>query len=67
MEEKLFEILKRYSVWNSHAESYTWKRLGVPLDMDKTLIQNGVIPSEKFDDVGVSKFYLLFKDADFRA
>ena len=36
-EETINEILERYLVVNHHAASYTWKRLGKPLDMEKTL------------------------------
>ena len=34
------EILDRYLELNEHAASYTWKRLGRPLDMDKTMEEN---------------------------
>lgn len=44
-EETLNEILDRYLVYNSHATSYTWKRLGEVLKMDQTLEENG-IPDE---------------------
>ena len=44
-EETMNEILDRYLELNKHAASYTWKRLGRPLDMDKTLEQND-IPDE---------------------
>ena len=44
-EETMNEILDRYLEYNSHAASYTWKRLGKPLDMDKTLEEND-IPDE---------------------
>ena len=36
-EETLHEILARYLNYNSHAQSYTWKYRGDPLDMSKTL------------------------------
>ena len=36
------EILDRYLKFNSHAASYTWKRLGKVLDMSKNLDQNGI-------------------------
>ena len=42
-EETLNEILDRYLVINNHAYSYTWKRLGKPLDMAKTLDENGIM------------------------
>jgi len=32
-EEIIDEILERYKEINKHAASYTWKRLGRPLDM----------------------------------
>ena len=41
-EENMHEILERYLKYNYHAASYTWKYNGVPLDMDKTLKQNGI-------------------------
>ena len=33
MEETIQEILERYKEINKHADSYTWKRMGRPLDM----------------------------------
>ena len=44
-EESMNEILDRYLELNVHAASYTWKRLGKVLDMDKNLEENG-IPDE---------------------
>jgi hypothetical protein len=44
-EETINEILTRYKEINTHAASYTWKRLGKPLDMEKKLSENG-IPDE---------------------
>jgi hypothetical protein len=41
-EETLEEIRKRYLKYNAHALSYTWKRLTRPLNMSKTLEENGV-------------------------
>ena len=41
-EETLNEILDRYLQYNVHAASYTWKRLGKKLDMDLTLVENGI-------------------------
>jgi hypothetical protein len=41
-EETLNEILDRYLVYNLHASSYTWKRLGRELKMNKSLDENGV-------------------------
>lgn len=44
-EETLNDIRDRYLSYNKHAHSYTWKRMGRPLDMSKTLDENG-IPDE---------------------
>ena len=44
-EETINEILDRYIPSNEHSASYTWKRLGRPLDMDLTLAAND-IPDE---------------------
>ena len=44
-EESINEILDRYLEINTHAASYTWKRLGRELDMNKNLSQND-IPDE---------------------
>lgn len=41
-EENMNEILDRYLEYNCHASSYTWKRLGVVLDMDMSLADNGI-------------------------
>jgi hypothetical protein len=41
-EETLHHILERYSVYNQHASSYTWKHHGQGLDMSKTLEANGI-------------------------
>jgi hypothetical protein len=45
MEETMNEILDRYLELNEHAASYTWKRLGRPLDMERSLEEND-IPDE---------------------
>jgi len=42
VEETVNEIQERYEVHNAHASSYTWKRLGLPLNMEKTLEENGM-------------------------
>lgn len=44
-EETINEILDRYLEINQHASSYTWKRLGKELNMDRNLAQND-IPDE---------------------
>ena len=41
-EESINEILDRYLVFNLHAASYTWKRLGKVLDMSLNLEDNGI-------------------------
>eukprot|EP00397_Hematodinium_sp_SG-2012_P059346 GEMP01075950.1.p1 GENE.GEMP01075950.1~~GEMP01075950.1.p1 ORF type:complete len:230 (+),score=46.82 GEMP01075950.1:46-735(+) len=41
-EETLEEIQNRYLENNFHAKSYVWKRLGKPLDLQKTLEENGL-------------------------
>jgi hypothetical protein len=46
-EESLNEILDRYLQINTHAASYTWKRLGKVLDMSKTLDENGISDDTK--------------------
>lgn len=52
-EETMNEILDRYLELNEHASSYTWKRLGRPLDMDKTMEEND-IPDESEDFVDLN-------------
>lgn len=47
MEDTIGDIQDRYTDYNAHAASYTWKALGKggdfePLDMNKTLTENGV-------------------------
>eukprot|EP00439_Symbiodinium_sp_Y106_P050358 s1466_g6.t1 len=42
VEETVTEIQERYLEHNAHAGSYTWKRLGKPLNMEKTLAENGM-------------------------
>lgn len=60
-EEKINEILERYKEFNDHAGSYTWKRLGRPLDMDKTLEENNICDeTEEFEKLGIpeSEWYI---------
>jgi hypothetical protein len=41
---------------NKHAASYTWKRLGRPLDMEKTLEQNDIPDeSKEFLDLNIEE------------
>ena len=55
-EETLNEILDRYIDLNEHAASYTWKRLGRPLDMDKTLEENDIPDeTEEFIDLNIDE------------
>ena len=55
-EETLNEILDRYTELNEHAASYTWKRLGHPLDMDKTLEDNDILDeTEDFIELGIDE------------
>ena len=42
-EETLYEIQERYRAYNFHTESYTWKRFEIPLDMEQTLEENGIV------------------------
>lgn len=56
-EELLSEILTRYSLYNSHATSYTWKYYGQILDMNKTLEENGIDDCSK-------DFYILKMNED---
>jgi len=46
-EETINEILDRYLSINTHAASYTWKRMGKVLDMSKTLDENGISDDTK--------------------
>lgn len=42
--------MERYKSINDHAASYTWKRLGKPIDMEKTLEMNSIPDeTEEFD------------------
>ena len=69
-EEKISEILVRYKKHNKHGGSYTWKRLGRPLDMEKTLSENGMEDEDpEFQKLGVMKsewyipsIHLFFND-----
>jgi len=55
-EERLSDIRARYMSHNSHAGSYTWKRLGRVLDLDKTLDENGVPDeSEEMEQLNIDE------------
>ena len=54
---------------NFHARSYMWKRLAQPLDMSKTLVENGIpYETDEFLQLGmdpdecVITLHLYFKD-----
>ena len=50
------EILDRYLELNKHAASYTWKRLGRPLDMSLTLADNDIPDDrEEYIDLGLDE------------
>lgn len=54
VEETCEEIRARYLLHNAHAISYTWKRLGKPLNMQKTLEENGIKDeTEEFQRLGI--------------
>jgi hypothetical protein len=54
VEETIEEVRERYLALNFHAKSYTWKRLGKPLDMEKTLEENGMKDeTEEFHRLGI--------------
>lgn len=54
MEETINEILTRYKRFNKHGGSYIWKRLGEPLDMEKTLEENGIADQDpEFEKLGI--------------
>ena len=56
MEDTIEIIRDKYLRFNSHAESYTWKRMGHILKMNLTLEENGVLDeSTKFDDLLLAK------------
>jgi hypothetical protein len=58
-EETINEIQERYLRYNQHAKSYTWKRLGRPLNMRKTLDENGILDeSEEFALMGMEDAYI---------
>ncbi|KAJ3226022.1 Cytochrome b5 domain-containing protein 1 [Clydaea vesicula] len=68
-EEKITAIQDRYTSLNAHAKGYMWKRLGVLLDMNATLEQNGVVDSSNvFEEIGLSEddwypaIHLFFSD-----
>ena len=68
-EDTLEEIRSRFLRYNAHAISYTWKRLGRPLNMTKTLEENGVADESEYfyelgieDDAYIPAIHLYFND-----
>ncbi|KAJ1328329.1 hypothetical protein BSLG_010061 [Batrachochytrium salamandrivorans] len=68
-EDKLSAIRDRYFSLNAHVKGYMWKRLGVLLDMNLTLEENGVRDeSDYFDRLGIDEdqwlpaLHLYFSD-----
>ena len=69
-EETINEILDRYTDINTHAASYTWKKLDKPLDMEKTLDENEIFDeTDEFseleipeDDWYIPSILLYFND-----
>merc|ERR1719327_1815219 len=54
VEETIEEIRDRYLLFNAHAKSYKWTRLGKPLDMSQTLEENGMKDeTEEFMRLGI--------------
>merc|ERR1712216_90742 len=59
-EETCEEILERFLDYNKHAGSYTWKRMGNKLEMDKTLEENGIVDeSQKMTELGLPDDYYV--------
>ena len=59
-EETIKEIQTRYTEYNTHAQSYTWKylkdRTFVPIEMSKTLEQLGIVDESKvFEHAGINQ------------
>ncbi len=64
VEETINDIRDRYLEYNSHGKSYTWKSLVnddiIPLDMTKTLEQNGIVDeTDKFLSLGMNDDYYI--------
>ena len=63
VEETLRDIQNRYTAFNFHASSYTWKFVGRVLDMDKTLDEN-LVPEVEVSDLtfDVPVLHVFFND-----
>jgi hypothetical protein len=65
-EETLNEIRQRYLRYNSNIMGYTWKRLGRPVNMDKTLDENGIhdsmVPPDMSPEDMIPALHLHYND-----
>lgn len=69
MEDSIRRIQERYSIFNSDTDSYKWCYEDHPLDLDKTLEENGIVDErDTFTDLGlpdntyVPMLLLYYKD-----
>jgi len=63
-EETIKEIQARYTEYNAHAQSYTWKYLKdhtfVQIEMSKTLEQLGIVDESRvFEHVGINEDHYM--------
>jgi len=59
-EERLRDIRDRYLLYNAHALSYTWKRLGRVLNMDLDLEGNGIPDeTEEFANLNIDEDHYI--------
>ena len=68
-EETINEILDRYLELNTHASSYTWKRMGRELNMNATLTGNEILDeTDELIELGIDvddyipAIHLFFND-----
>ena len=68
-EETINEILDRYLELNTHASSYTWKRMGRELNMNATLAENEILDeTDELIELGIDvddyipAIHLFFND-----
>ncbi|XP_056629870.1 cytochrome b5 domain-containing protein 1 [Diorhabda sublineata] len=59
-EDTFYRIQERYNLFNSDADSYTWRYMGKNLNMNKTMEENN-IPDERdnFTDLGLPQNYYV--------